>query len=116
MAQREVPGVKTQIPFERAPGRPAFPRRGILAALPNPSHGQVLVGFALPEAGVTVLSLSDLTGAVVGHWPLGDLVAGEHALSLDLDGRSPGLYFLSLQLDCGKGAQTLAIFKVALVR
>ena len=76
---------------------------GIRAAAPNPTHGSVLVRYAIPEAGAVELQVFSATGQRVKTLVDGVLGAGPHFVMWD--GRSdggqklpPGTYFARLRM------------------
>jgi hypothetical protein len=76
---------------------------GIRAAAPNPTHGSVLVRFAIPVAGSAQLEVFNTAGQRVRRLVDGALTAGPHFVMWD--GRSdsgqklpPGTYFARLRM------------------
>jgi len=91
-----------------APARPASVQRAVgdapavaLAmhrAFPNPSRGDVTLGFTLDAEGPATLELVDIAGRSVLRRDPGGLGAGRHELRLGTDSArlSPGMYFARL--------------------
>lgn len=95
---------------------PSFGRKGSLAAIPNPATSVILLSYRLEEAGNVELLAQDITGAVVRHWSLGVKGGGEQRADLQLQGLSPGIYFLCLTQDTGMGQALKSTFKLAVIR
>ncbi len=81
--------------------------------LPNPAHGEVAIGFALPRASRTSVVIRDLTGRIVAELDQGILPAGEHRVvwrGRDIEGKPVpnGTYHCQL-VACGQTASTLLV-------
>ncbi|MEM1041187.1 MAG: T9SS type A sorting domain-containing protein [Bacteroidota bacterium] len=63
---------------------------------PNPSRGEAVVSFALPEAAEVRLTLYDLLGRAVTDLAKGPYEAGHHAARLDGRGLPAGVYVVRL--------------------
>jgi subtilisin family serine protease len=79
----------------------------VLASSPNPASDAVSVRFALAQpdeqtAVPVVLTVADVFGRVIATKQLGNLLAGEHTVSVPLSQLASGTYFLTLT---GAGAQ-----------
>ena len=76
------------------PGRPEFTLHAIT---PNPSTGDVLLTFELPDAAHAELAIFDLGGRRIESREVGSLGAGRHALHVRREHPlSPGLYLVRL--------------------
>ena len=69
-----------------------------LQLAPNPASGSTSVQFALKGASRAQLDLFDLMGKKVRHIAVAEYGAGEHAVSLDVDQLTPGIYFVRLMV------------------
>jgi hypothetical protein len=92
------PGVTSLSPVGVAPVSPAALW---LRAWPNPTRGDIVVGYALPRAGRAQITIHDVTGRTVAVLGESAEAAGSHRATWD--GRGPrgrpvpaGLYFVRL--------------------
>jgi dipeptidyl aminopeptidase/acylaminoacyl peptidase len=69
---------------------------------PNPTGGQMVVGFHQDREGPVVLSVFDVNGREVFSRNMGIKKIGEHRLAVDLASLTPGQYFY--KLTSGKNA------------
>ena len=67
-----------------------------LVAYPNPTNGQLELGFSLRQRGKAVLEWYDVRGNRVGRKALGKLGVGEHREMLSLEGLADGVYVVRL--------------------
>ncbi len=67
---------------------------------PNPAKGQFFVKYSLPAPSPVTINLIDITGRIVGSYPLGNKNAGEYTQEITQE-LSPGSYFVQVQ--AGKG-------------
>lgn len=80
---------------ERIEGpRPEAP--SIEAIYPNPTHGEALVHFAVPGAGVVRVTLHDMLGRELSMLDRSFRDAGRYTIRIPSGQLSPGLYFLRL--------------------
>jgi hypothetical protein len=64
---------------------------------PNPSSGNLMAYFDLPDAGPAFLEVVEVAGRRVSRHAVGGLGPGSHALDISNDGRLPsGIYLVSL--------------------
>lgn len=81
-------------------------RAEILRVYPNPNSGRFTVSLDAEESGFATVEVSDLTGRqVFSNEYL--VFLGENEISVDLSGRSSGIYFLHFRL--GKLAKTVRV-------
>jgi len=68
---------------------------------PNPTDGDTRLNFFLREQGITSISISDLTGKLVGKMDLHLMMKGEHEISITslTERLTPGAYFVALNVD-----------------
>jgi len=64
-----------------------------IAALPNPAQDRVVISYALPEAGITRLSVFDVAGHLVARLVDGRQEPGRHEIRFDAPNRRSQLYF-----------------------
>ncbi len=65
---------------------------------PNPtSNGFTVVHFGLPVKTNVTVSIFTLLGNEVAHVPMGELTAGEHDITLDMNGLQAGWYLYVVQ-------------------
>ena len=67
-----------------------------LVAYPNPTNGQLELGFSLQRRGKAVLEWYDVRGNRVGRKALGKLSTGDHREMLSLEGLADGVYVVRL--------------------
>jgi len=70
---------------------------GIISAYPNPFNSRMLVRYALPEASIVNLSVFDLTGRQVMEFTSEQQATGVHAITVDGEALTSGIYFVELQ-------------------
>lgn len=70
-------------------------------AFPNPATAKLNLNFALQNNSVVSVEFVNLAGQQVMAQSLGNLNAGLQTQSLDLNGLSKGVYFLSVQTNSG---------------
>ena len=63
---------------------------------PNPFNPNTKIGFALPEKGLTSLSVYDITGRLVKNLFSRELTAGDYLFDFDGSSLSSGVYFYKL--------------------
>jgi Tol biopolymer transport system component len=76
---------------------------------PNPTNGPISIGFNQEKEGHVLLDVLDASGRPVFSRDLGMRIAGEHRLSVDLTGLTPGQYFY--KLTSGKNALVKKLVK-----
>jgi hypothetical protein len=86
-----------------------------LIAVPNPSKGESLAVFKLPQSGDVTLTLLNIAGERALRIQSHGLSAGENNLPLDLSHVAPGVYILVLEGPSDFGPKVLAQFKMAVV-
>jgi len=79
--------------------------------LPNPSHGDGYVSFALPDGREAMLDLIDLTGRKVRSQAVGHLGPGRHRVALPGQGLPTGLYWIRLRRDGETLSKPLVIIR-----
>ncbi len=89
----------------RAPGEPL----ALATPFPNPSSDQVTVHFNLSGSGSVDLAAYDLAGRRVATLALGDLAAGRHELTWNIQDLPAGVYILRLTTGGGALTQRLVI-------
>lgn len=87
-----------------------------LKIYPNPFDTETVIAFSLPEITSVYLEIFDIQGRRVKHWPVRELLAGEHQLKwegVDDGGQAlaPGLYLLQM-----KAGEKTWVKKVSLQR
>lgn len=94
-AQSNVAAV--EVPVTTSVGEPVAASFALLGAQPNPTAGDVRLGFSLPDARPARLELLDIAGRRVASREVGPLGAGRHVVSL-APGRplASGLYWARL--------------------
>ena len=70
---------------------------GIRSALPNPTDGNLSVRYFIPVSARHIITLVDMSGAVVLRIDLDDLPPGERIQELDLQGVATGHYLLVIE-------------------
>jgi hypothetical protein len=76
---------------------PTSPALELAGPSPNPTTGDLMVSFGLPDAGAAKIEMLDLAGRVVMERDVGDLGGGRHEVVLSNRGLlSPGIYLLRL--------------------
>lgn len=76
------------------------PRAAFLAPSspsPAPAHGHAVLRFGLARAGQVTLTLHDSQGRLARTLARGEHAAGEHAVTLEAHGLSPGVYLARLE-------------------
>jgi photosystem II stability/assembly factor-like uncharacterized protein len=63
---------------------------------PNPFNSATTIEFVLPEAGEVSLAVYDILGREVARPVSGYKEAGNHSVTVDMDGAGSGVYFYSL--------------------
>lgn len=93
-------------------------RQGITLehAMPNPSDGNAVIRFGLPEPGDISLSVQDVMGRRVavladGHYEAGEFAKEWDGRNEEAGGISPGIYFVRLQ-----AGDQVATLKIVFVR
>jgi hypothetical protein len=89
---------------------------GIYAALPNPTTGATLIGFALPKAAHARLDVYDLAGKHVATLMDGMAQAGPNSVRWNGAGDSrrtlpPGTYFVTLRSDARFASRKLVMVR-----
>jgi len=88
------------------------PRGASLMLSPNPATGRARILLTLPRAGVTRLSVHDVSGRFVTIFAEGWRDAGQHAFDWDAGGVPPGLYLVRVSRD----GRTEAVCRFARLR
>ena len=78
-------------------------------ASPNPTAGDLRIGFELPRSSAVTVDLLDATGRVLQTLHTGRLGAGPQVLTRDVKAVANGLYFLRITDGAGTGVQPLVI-------
>lgn len=79
---------------------------------PNPGHGEVSVGFSLPESSAITLRIFDATGQQVGNeYSFPRFESGKHQVSIDLSGFSSGIYYCRMETNGNTLTKKLVILK-----
>jgi len=83
---------------------------------PNPTRGEAMLVFTLPQAGAARLTLFDVSGARVRELASGGFAAGPHAVRWDgLDGTGrpvrPGLYWALLEAAGERRTQRVVVMQ-----
>jgi len=73
---------------------------------PNPFNPVTKISFALPESGITLLEIFDITGRLVSEIVNTKLSAGMHEYSFDAMDLAAGLYFCKLTFGTGGSSET----------
>jgi hypothetical protein len=68
-----------------------------LQVSPNPTAGPVNVTFTAPNSGRISLQVVDATGALVYSSAPGSITAGEQQISIDLQDKPAGIYYICLR-------------------
>ncbi|MFY7998851.1 MAG: T9SS type A sorting domain-containing protein [Candidatus Kapaibacteriota bacterium] len=77
---------------------------------PNPtSNGFTVVHFGLPTKTNVTVSIFTLLGNEVAHVPMGELTAGEHDITLDMNGLQAGWYLYVVQTSERRMAKQLLL-------
>lgn len=88
------------------------PRGASLMLSPNPATGRARISLTLPRAGVTRLSVHDVSGRCLTILAEGWRDAGRHAFDWDAGGVPPGLYLVRVSRD----GRTEAVCRFARLR
>ena len=92
-------------------GAPLIPERRPALELsrprPNPTRGEALIDFAVPESGPVRLAVYDVSGRRVQTPIDATLEAGQYITRVDLNGLPGGVYFCALSTGQGVRRQTL---------
>lgn len=78
---------------------------------PNPFNPATTIGFSLPGAGRTRLTIFDLLGREVAVLIDQELAAGAHSFTLDASGLSSGTYFYKLHAGQHTAVRKLVVLK-----
>lgn len=70
----------------------------INSVYPNPFNSIVEINYTLPESGIVLLSVFDLSGRQVATLANGELIAGMHSTVWQADGFASGMYFVKFTL------------------
>jgi PKD repeat protein len=76
---------------------------------PNPATERVQVQVLMERAGPLKCEIRDLSGRRIAFEDAGIQTAGTHLLDFDLEGFSPGLYFLRVQAGLGTSTKKLVL-------
>ncbi len=76
---------------------------------PNPAGSSATVAFELPSRMLSALCATDITGRTVYQSPSGWMDAGTHKLELDVNGLSPGMYFITLEAGGQRATKKLSV-------
>jgi len=75
-----------------------YPKNKLYPIYPNPSNGQITIGYQLARQGVISLSLVDQTGKLIQEMVnQQQQSAGNHQLSVDIEGIPSGVYYVNLK-------------------
>jgi hypothetical protein len=80
-------------------GEKSAPGFGVSQNFPNPASGTAAFYVNLPKAGHVLVGLSNLQGQVLRQQDLGQLVQGNHRITLDLSDLAEGIYFYTVTVD-----------------
>lgn len=91
-----------------------LPNSGLLlSAYPNPFNNQAVFSFELGTAGMTELTVFDVTGREAASLVNGHLSSGQHQVVWDAAGFTSGVYFVHLTVERGR---LMEMRKVLLVK
>ena len=80
-------------------------------AFPNPFNPSTVVGLAIPAVSNVRVVLYDVGGREIGVVFNGKLTAGEHRLTVNLTGRTSGVYLLKAQSGSWSSTRKLVLMK-----
>lgn len=78
---------------------------------PNPCDGVTIFQYKLPHRSPVCLTVSDVTGRIVGVLAEGIREAGEHTAEFDVSGLAPGVYFYRLDVDGTVISKQMTVFR-----
>lgn len=81
----------------------------LLSAYPNPFNSSTLISFWKGDSAPATLLLSDISGRLVHIQSYGNLPPGNHSMTLDGCGLSPGLYHVRLKGATGRPLPVILI-------
>ncbi|OQY74491.1 MAG: hypothetical protein B6D45_06815, partial [Ignavibacteriales bacterium UTCHB3] len=78
---------------------------------PNPFNPLTKVDFSLPNTGWVVVSLYDITGALVATLLNGEMIGGEHSVTVNGNNLHSGVYFLKITQGKNTGVIKMTLLK-----
>lgn len=78
---------------------------------PNPFNSRTVIGFTLPKAGISKLTIFDANGRLVRTIGVGRWEAGRHQIAIDGSGLSTGIYLLQLESGGARASTKLLMLK-----
>lgn len=78
---------------------------------PNPCDGVTILHYNLPHRSPVCLTVSDVTGRIVGVVAEGMRDAGEHTAEFDVSGLAPGVYFYRLDVNGTVISRQMTVFR-----